>query len=198
MCGRYTVYTDADFAEMDNIVRDVERKITGPQQLKTGEIFPTNLAPVITPDGAVPMAWGFPRWDGKGVVINARSETAGEKAMFRQALMSRRLVVPSTGFFEWRHTEGKKQKDKYWIRLPEAPLLYMAGLYTLFKQPDGSEEPRFVILTTDANESMAGIHDRMPVILGAGELEPWMMDGDAPGKLLGREGPRVALAEIGQ
>jgi len=73
---------------------------------------------------------------------------------FCKALMTRRLAVPSTGFFEWKHTEGKKQKEKFWIRLQDAPMLYMAGIYTLFRLPDGNEEARFVILTTAANESM--------------------------------------------
>jgi len=196
MCGRYVAYTDAEYTEMSNIVRDVESKLSGTEQLKTGEIFPTNLAPVITPDGAVPMAWGFPRWDGGGVVINARAETAAEKPMFRNALFTRRLVVPSTGFFEWKRVEGKKQKDKYLIRLPDATMLYMAGLYTLFKQKDGREEAHFVILTTAANESMAALHDRMPVILGAEETGEWLSGGDRMGLILSRTGPALLLDKV--
>lgn len=196
MCGRYTVYTDADYVEMGQIVKDVENKLTNARQLKTGEIFPTDLVPVITSAGAVPMVWGFPKWGGKGVVINARSETAAEKQIFRSALFSRRVAVPSTGFFEWKHVEGKKRKDKYLIRLPDGPILYMAGLYSLFQQPDGVNQARFVILTTAANASMEGIHDRMPVILGAAELGQWLNNGKQIGNLLSRPGPPLELNQV--
>ena len=195
MCGRYVAYTDAEYTEMSNIVHDVQSRLSD-HQLKTGEIFPTNLAPVITVAGAVPMAWGFQRWDGGGVVINARAETAAEKRMFREALFTRRLVVPSTGFFEWKRTEGKKQKDKYLIRLPGESMLYMAGLYTLYQRPDGSREGRFVILTTAANDSMAPLHDRMPVILGTQETGEWLTDGERAGQILARPGPELMLERV--
>ncbi len=200
MCGRYVAYTDAEYQEMGNIVRDVESRLSGGAQLKTGEIFPTDLAPVLLPDGggvrAVPMAWGFPRWDGSGVIINARAETAAQKPMFRGALFTRRLVVPSTGFLEWRRVDGKKQKDKYLLRLPGSPMLYMAGLYTLFKQPDAAQSARFVILTTAANGSVSPLHDRMPVILGAGELGAWLSGGDPAGRFLSRPGPELLPEKV--
>jgi putative SOS response-associated peptidase YedK len=109
--------------------------------------------------------------------------------MFRAAAFSRRLVVPSTGFFEWRRVDGRKQKDKFLLRLPGTPMLYMAGLYNLYRLPDGREEGRFVILTTAASGSVADLHDRMPVILGPGEREAWLSDGTAAGEILSRTGP---------
>jgi putative SOS response-associated peptidase YedK len=200
MCGRYVVYTDAEYAEMNNIVRDVERQLRADEALKTGEIFPTDLAPVVRMEGggaaSVPMVWGFPRWNGGGVVINARAETAAEKKMFRAAAFSRRLVVPSTGFFEWKRTDGRRLKDKYLLRLPGAPMLYMAGLFNLYRQPDGGERGRFVILTTAASQSVSALHDRMPVILGPEETGAWLHDGAAAGHILARPGPELILEKV--
>ncbi|HPE16803.1 MAG TPA: SOS response-associated peptidase [Oscillospiraceae bacterium] len=195
MCGRYTVYTEAQYEEMRGIVREAGRRLSGGGTVKTGEIFPTDLAAVMTPAGASPMVWGFPRWNGGGVVINARAETAAEKRMFRAAVFSRRLVVPSTGFFEWRRIDGRKQKEKYRLFLPGTPMLYMAGLYNLYRLPDGREAGRFVILTTAANESVAPLHDRMPVILAPEEKEAWFSDGAAAGRILSRPGPALRLEE---
>lgn len=199
MCGRYVVYTDAEYTEMNSIVREVERKLRADEALKTGEIFPTDLVPVLWSEGgtptAVPMVWGFPRWNGGGVVINARAETAADKNMFRAAVFSRRLVVPSTGFFEWRRTDGKKSRDKYLLRLPGTPMLYMAGLFNLYRQQDGSEQGRFVILTTEASKSVSALHDRMPVILGPEETGAWLQGG-AAGHILARPGPELFLEKI--
>lgn len=109
--------------------------------------------------------------------------------MFCQAMMSRRLVVPSTGFFEWKHAEGKKQKEKYWFRLHGSHVLYMAGLYTEYKQPDSSVEKRFVILTTGANPCMADIHDRMLVILLGDQIGEWAKDMDVSLEILHKTPP---------
>lgn len=200
MCGRYVVYTDGEYDKMDSIVHEVERKLRGSAVLKTGEIFPTDLAPVLRTEGgalsAVPMVWGFPRWNGGGVVINARAETAADKNMFRAAVFSRRLVVPSTGFFEWKRTGGKKLRDKYLLRLPGTPMLYMAGLYNLYRQPDGSELGRFVILTTAASQSVSVLHDRMPVILRPEEAKAWLRGGADAGQFLTRPGPELEVKQV--
>ena len=112
----------------------------------------------------------LPEYQGSGVIINVRAETASEKRTFSGALAARRCVIPSTGFFEWTHTQGQK-KEKYLFNDPQSPLLYMAGLYT--PAPDGAL-PRYVILTTAANESIRDIHDRMPVILRKEEIGEWV------------------------
>ena len=91
MCGRY--YIEIDEREMKDIISQVERDI----KLKTGEIFPTDHAPVIPPTG-VPrvMRWGFARSDGKGQIINARSETAAEKPVFRTPMQQCRCLIPAS------------------------------------------------------------------------------------------------------
>jgi putative SOS response-associated peptidase YedK len=116
------------------------------------------------------ITWGFPHFRGSGVIINARAETAHEKPMFRKNLALRRCLIPSTGFYEWAG-ENKKSKQKYLFKLPDDPVLYMAGLFNDF---DGVR--RFVILTTQANQSVVDIHDRMPLVLLRAELNGWLRD----------------------
>lgn len=169
MCGRYSLAPD-ESREIEAIVRQVQ------EQIKTGEIFPTNPVPVLmeaagelTPQ---PVLWGFPQFKGSGVIINARSETAQDKPTFRKSLLERRCVVPTTGFFEWGPGDrGKKQK--YRFRLPGTSALYLAGLWNEY-----AGERRCVILTTAANPSMTGIHDRMPVILARTDLDAWVRNPD--------------------
>ena len=86
MCGRYVIFDEGEIEEINKIVREVGMKFDGTGlTMKTGEIYPTNNAPILTMQGNKLtidlMKWGFPKWDGKGVIINAKSETAAEKRM---------------------------------------------------------------------------------------------------------------------
>jgi len=161
-----------------------------PALVKRGEVFPANTAFVIGNGGVEAAKWGFPHWKRSGVIINARSETALEKNMFRGPLMRRRCVIPSSGFYEWSRGGGKL-KDKYLLRLPGERVLYMAGMISIFRDSGGCEYSAFVILTTAANESMAPIHDRMPVILAPDEREQWIGDDDFMRQALRRPGPEL-------
>lgn len=170
MCGRYSLFTEEENQEIMRIVRSIGQRYPE-NAMKQGEIFPTNQAPILQADGSqiIPelCTWGFPRFHAKGVIINARSETANERPMFRKSLHMRRCVVPSTGFFEWSQDA---QKLKYRFRLPDQDVLYMAGIYNEFQG-----KSRFVILTTRANLSMMDIHNRMPIILPSDKVEDWIM-----------------------
>lgn len=161
--------------------------------MKNGEISPTDIVPVITLQNKQPTAclftWGFPHWKGKGVIINARSETIFEKTMFRQAFANRRCVIPATGFYEWQKGNNKK-KDKYLLHLPKTPMLYMAGLYTVYEKEE-IRLPGFVILTTAANSSVQPIHNRMPVIMKKQEQELWLKDETFAREIISQEGPRL-------
>lgn len=120
------------------------------------------------------MQWGFPGIRGKGVVFNARSETALDKRMFRDSILSRRCIVPATAFYEW-----DKNKDKITFQRPDAPVMFMAGFYKCFANADKnrmSDGSRFVLLTTGANDSVSPIHERMPILLDENELEAWIFD----------------------
>jgi putative SOS response-associated peptidase YedK len=144
--------------------------------ITVGEVFPTNIAPVITCGGVEAVKWGFPNWKGSGVIINARAETASEKIMFRKPLLERRCVIPSSGFYEWDRVGGGKKKDKYLLRRQGERVLYMAGMIGMFRGAAGCGFSAFVILTTAASSSVALIHNRMPVILEPDERSYWLGD----------------------
>lgn len=183
MCGRFTLMTAEDYQDLVDIVNQASQAVKGAEMKLQGDVYPTNMAPVITmQEGSRRVEaykWGFPNFRNKGVIINARAETAAEKPTFRGCLPSRRCVIPSSGFYEW---DKKGDRQKYLFR-QQGHGLYMAGLYALY---DG--EPRFVILTTAANSSVEDIHDRMPVVLEPERIDRWLLDYDAAMKLL-RETP---------
>jgi len=177
MCGRYTFFTEREIREVEDIIREIDKDIKR-EKLKTGEIFPSDIAPVLLADKgeAKPklMTWGFPGYQGKQLIINARSETVHEKRLFRSSLETMRCVIPSTGFYEW-----DKQKNKHLFNMPDSEMLYMAGLYNRFE-----DDERFVILTAQANESVAGVHSRMPVILHHNRIKDWLFEPRTAGSIL--------------
>ena len=183
MCGRYN-FTVEQSEEIMEILEKLNAKYQG-KQARTGEVYPTNLAPVLLEENkeVTPAlsAWGFPKFDGKGVIINARSETAFEKRTFRDSLINRRCIIPSTGFYEW-----DSEKRKFLFRMEGTNALYMAGIYSIYQN-----EMRYVILTTDANESMKEVHNRMPLVIPKTEIDTWIMDHSATGELLKRVPPQL-------
>jgi len=205
MCGRY-LFSDAEAEDIREIIRDVESKV-GAGAVKVGEIFPTDRAPVLMGEeqniSPQLLTWGYPGYTGKGVIINARAETAHDKPAFRKSLLTKRCIIPSSGFFEWSHdpdtdgsgqltlgdfasgqqprkrSNGTRRKQKYLFRVPGEKVLYMAGLYNVYEG-----ERRFVILTTAANGSVADVHDRMPLILRKDLLRDWLFSGERAMNLL--------------
>lgn len=191
---------EEEIIEIREIIQEINRRYADKPdyKMKSGEIFPTDTVPVLAMEGKQITArlfrWGIPRWQGKGVVINARRETVLEKNMFRQAFLKRRCIIPSTGFYEWKQAAGSRKKDKYLLHSPDSPMLYMAGIYIEDSQA-GLQLPGFVILTTQASPSMQAIHDRMPVILSRQEQADWLQDEAWARHVLEREGPQLqALA----
>ena len=176
MCGRY--YIDADD---DTIAELISQIATGPDgerlmDMKLGEIYPTNVVPVLA-DRPRLMQWGFARYDGGGKVINARSETAANKPMFAKAIRERRCLLPASHYFEWQHA-GNAKKEKNAISLPEGGPLYMAGIY---REEKTMPLPVFVILTREAVLGLSHIHDRMPVVLPPAAQMDWFSDAcDVP------------------
>lgn len=189
MCGRYSLFTDADSAVIERILRELTAREL---DYRTGEIFPTDPAPVLLEEGgkirSASLRWGYPSPTGKGSLVNARAETAAEKRLFSGDLFRHRCAVPATGFYEWSHDGPKK---KYLFRLPDSPVLFLAGFWGSF---DG--ERRFVVLTTEANDSMRPIHNRMPVILREIEVEDWICDGGLAEEYLRRVPPELTRTEV--
>lgn len=169
MCGRY--YISPEDAKMREVLREIELN-NSEKRLRCGEIFPNNAAPIIykTNEKFLPQSaiWGFPGFSGKNILINARAETATEKRMFCQSLYKRRCLIPCTGFYEWDNS-----KRKFLFRLPDDDTVFLAGFYN-----DFDSVRRFMILTTEANESVIDIHNRMPLILPRTLKNDWIDDSD--------------------
>ncbi|MBT9779421.1 SOS response-associated peptidase [Clostridium sp. MCC353] len=175
MCGRY--YIDDETArEIKKLVRQIDDRL---QREKMGrDIHPTDLAPVLKGNGTdfemEWQKWGLPGIQNKGVIFNARSETVLEKRMFKEGVRRRRIIVPCTWFYEWN-----KNKEKITFYRNDSPVLFLAGFYN--RTDDGD---RFVIITTEANESMKEVHDRMPLILEPDELEDWVLEDEKTEEIL--------------
>lgn len=121
--------------------------------------------------------WGLiPHWakDPKigNSLINARSETLKEKPAFRGSLNKGRCLVLADGFYEWKSTDGRKVP--YRVELKDRKPFAMAGLCSRWKDPEGKEMDTFTIITTNANEIVGTIHDRMPVIFNLEEERKWL------------------------
>lgn len=204
MCGRYAVFMEQDMIEIRQILQEINQKHAGSElhaRMKIGEIFPSDIAPVILPSAEKPQGqadlikWGFPAYGRSGFVINARSETAAEKNMFRKALAERRCLLPASGFYEWNKTGNGKQKN--YLTLPNDPVMYLAGLYGTFHNHQTDEWfDGFVILTTAANESVAPLHDRMPVIVPRDMRADWLNAPSATSFILQLPPPILCVDKV--
>ncbi|PDT85637.1 SOS response-associated peptidase [Sinorhizobium sp. BJ1] len=130
---------------------------------------------------AMLVRWGFtPGWvkDPRSfpLLINARAETATEKAAFRAAMRHRRILVPASGFYEWhRPPNGSPDASQaYWVRPKKGGIVAFAGLMETWSSADGSEVDTAAILTTGANKVIRRIHDRMPVVIPPEEFSRWL------------------------
>lgn len=145
-------------------------------------IAPTQHVPLILGTGTPKVEtlyWGLiPSWfkDMKtaAININARAETVDSKPTFRDAFKKRRCLVPASGFYEWHKSEDGKTKTPYYFTAAdgESPLMF-AGLWETWDKM-GQEIHSFTIITTEANETVAPYHDRMPVILPPDKYEEWL------------------------
>lgn len=168
MCGRYTL-----FASMDDIVErfmvDVfEEEIYEPSY----NIAPSQQVIAIINDGSRnrlgQLRWGLiPPWAKDEKIgyktINARGETVAEKPSFRNAYRKKRCILPADSFYEWQR-DGKN-KTPINIKLKDGGLFGLAGLWESWKSPDGKLIHSCTVVTTESNELMKPIHERMPVIL---------------------------------
>lgn len=129
------------------------------------------------------MRWGLiPSWakDAKigSKLINARAETVAEKPSFRSAFRKRRCLVVADGFYEWQQQAPKQPKQPFYFRLQDGYPFAFAGLWEYWQSPEGEEIQSCTFLTTQANELMRPIHNRMPVIVDSKDYDLWL-DPDA-------------------
>lgn len=159
MCSRFHI----DFQ-----VKQYLSSYPGYRDFKTGDIRPGDLSPVmINTNGRLNvcfMRWGFHPEPGRGNIFNARAESVEDRLLFKSGFEERRAVVPADSFYEWN---SRKEKSRFEYSKEIDPM-YLAGIWR--KEEDGNH---FVVLTTEANESMRPIHDRMPLILEQEEIAIW-------------------------
>lgn len=137
------------------------------------EAYPSCLTPLILPDREIrQVKWGFPKWDNKGVIFNARSEGIASGRFFSPYLESGRCLVPASSYFEWIRI-NKKPADKFKIFAADSRFIFMAGLFK--KNIGGSME--FVIITRAAADNIRFIHPRMPVVLKPEFALEWLNGG---------------------
>lgn len=126
----------------------------------------------------LPMRWGLlPPWakDTKLAysTINARLESVADRPAFRGAWQHRRALIPSSGYYEWMQLDAKT-KQPYYVHLPDAPVMFYAGLWERRTDAAGAELLTYSIITRDADQTVETIHDRMPLILPPGVFADWL------------------------
>lgn len=177
MCGRFTLTVNP--AEL--------------QDTFNGFIFPEKFAPrfniapsqpllAIPNDGANIadfFIWGLiPMWAKDPSIgnrlINARGETVAEKPSFRGSFKYKRCLIFADGFYEWKATPGRKTKVPYFIHMRNRKPFAFAGLWDSWESADGSSIKTCTIITTEPNDLMKPIHNRMPVILHTRNYAKWL------------------------
>jgi putative SOS response-associated peptidase YedK len=177
MCGRFSNRTSAEKIKKEFKVSEV------PSIEARYNIAPTQNILGISQEEAVREAklfkWGLiPSWAKDmsigAKLINARSETVMEKPSFREAFKRRRCIIPADGFYEWQKTNGRKQPYYFFMR--DGHPFGFAGLWDRWKSPEDEILETCTILTTEANETVKNVHDRMPVILHPTDYDLWLDD----------------------
>jgi putative SOS response-associated peptidase YedK len=178
MCGRYTLIANAEAIRLLFEVPAFDERLVPPRY----NIAPTQPIVVVrrTKKGRelLPMRWGLIPWWAKEakdlpLLINARAEGIAEKPAYRDAFKYRRCLVPASGFYEWQ-ARGRNAKQPYAVMPKDGSLIAFAGLWETWHGPDGSEIDTAAIVTTDANDPLMPIHERMPVVLAAVDFETWL------------------------
>ena len=188
MCCRY--WTE-ESPELREIVEEMNRSPLLPRRHKAGmvkafgEMRPTDVVPVLASDrnlkkAVFPMKWGY---SGRTLLMNARTETASEKPMFREDWQKHRCIVPASWYFEWEHLTGPDGKrhtgEKYRIRPGGSKMTWLCGLYRIEQGL-----PSFVILTREPGREIRFIHDRMPLIMPEELVSQWIRPDVRPAELL--------------
>ncbi|SDD49450.1 Putative SOS response-associated peptidase YedK [Paenibacillus sp. CF095] len=189
MCGRFTI-TDP----LDSILDRYYASIADGFEYKPNyNAAPMQYIPTIIGSkngnrlGA--LRWGLvPTWakDDKigNKMINARSETLAEKPSFKRLISSKRCIIPTNGFYEWKKEESTKRPMR--ILMKDDSIFSLAGLYDTWTDPDGNRLSTCTIITTEPNSLMEVIHNRMPVILRPEDEAEWLgRDNDDVQSLLG-------------
>ena len=201
MCGRFTLATPAE--EWSNLF-EVEPLEAEPRYniAPTENVIVVRAGPARGRREALRMRWGLipartASVDDLPLLINARCETIGEKPSFKDSFRDRRCLVVADGFYEWQSDAGGKRP--YWIHLASGGPFGFAAIWDRWEGEDGPIES-CAILTTEATEDIAPIHDRMPAVLDPHQVKRWLDLRAGPselGSLVGSPEPgRMAVREV--
>lgn len=180
MCGRFALLAlDETFQDALALDQPPDPRLLVPRY----NIAPTLPILVVVASAAGrelrPMRWGLlPSWvkdpAAFPLLFNARSETARQKPAFRAAYLRRRCLIPASGFYEWKAVKGRHGKQPYWIAPADGRLVAFGGLYETYSDAEGGEIETAAILTCRANETLAPLHDRMPIVIEHEDFEAWL------------------------
>jgi putative SOS response-associated peptidase YedK len=183
MCGRYTsTSTQADIAAYFDVDEVVVEDL-GPRW----NVAPTDEVYAVAQSSKGPTRLGAFRWglipswskdpSAGARMINARAETVLEKPAFRRPMERWRCLVPADGYYEWQAVEGREKKQPWHITRTDGDLFAFAGLWASWRPTKGSDEGRIAsctIITTEANDAVRPVHDRMPVVLPPSAWAEWL------------------------
>lgn len=180
MCGRYTITVTLEELMLRYDMYDTYMPRYGPKY----NVAPGQQVMAIVHDGERnklgELRWGLiPEWAKEEKIgyqmLNARSETLADKPAFRKPFERKRCLIPADSFYDWKGTGKHKQPMRIMLRSKE--LFSMAGLYDTWISPEGVRISTCTIITTESNEMMKEIHDRMPVILPREQEAAWLDRG---------------------
>jgi len=181
MCGRKTLTKD-----MQSIIEElaIEEWENPDNYIPSYNIAPTQISPILIDKGkraVKPMRWGLiPSWakDDKfgSKMINARVETLTEKPSYKNLLPNNRCIVITDGYYEWKQSDN--HRIPYYIKDPDDKIIPMAGLYDVWKNPNGEIIPTYTIITKPSQDDIAEIHNRMPAVLPQEAINDWLRKKD--------------------
>ncbi len=182
MCGRFTLMLDAEELQTEFGLQEVPAEYVPRYNVAPGQ--PLAVITNWQERRLEFMRWGLvPSWAKDPAIgnqmINARSETVQEKPSFRNAFNRRRCLIPADAFYEWKRASGKGPSTPYLFYLRDHRPFAFAGLWEFWRSAEGDELVSCTILTTAANSLVAGVHERMPVIL-RGDAQPAWLGAGSP------------------
>lgn len=179
MCGRFSIISNS------KSIDEHYKLVQSGEYIKSYNVSPASTIPVVRLENGdriiANLHWGLvPHWakDTKIKPINAKAETVDSKPFFRSAFKKSRCLIPANGFYEWKRTN--KHKQPFYFKLKDSELMSFAGLWDHWEH-DGETIESCTIITTEANDVMKPVHNRMPVILDPDGYDTWLQEG---GKIL--------------
>ncbi len=193
MCGRYAFISGRNVQKTYELFRNIQNAAEAFKDLPRYNAAPMQRLPVFAVRDGVLTAeimqwWLVPHWSKTNKTefstFNAKAETLEKSRLYGPYFKGSRCLIPADAFYEWKKVKavgdsgGKKQeaveKQPMCIRLKDETSILFAGLFSVWKDPEGKELPTFTIITTEPNELMSSIHNRMPAILPEKHFEQWL------------------------